>query len=205
MHALIAFIPILLTIFLTAVVNWPAKRALPIAWALTAIIALTVWKADLVHAFGLSLYGMGKAFDLLAITFGAILILNTRKRYGAMEMINLGYRCVTPNRRVQVIMIGWLFGAFIEGAGGFGTPAALAAPLLVGLGFPPLAAAMSTLILTSPPVSFGAAGTTIAGAMNAVLSDLGHPVHARDACQFMVRERSAPATRAPSYHVDRIL
>ena len=161
MYALLAFIPILLTIILLAVGNWPAKRALPIAWALTAVIALAIWKVDVVHVFGFSLFGMGKAFDLLVIIFGAILILNTLKQSGAMETINQGFRGITTDRRIQVIIIGWLFGAFIEGAAGFGTPAALAAPLLVGLGFPPLAAAMSTLILNSTPVSFGAAGTPI--------------------------------------------
>ena len=141
----------------------------------------------------------------MAIIFGAILILNTLKQSGAMETINHGFRGVTTDRRNQVIIIGWLIGAFIEGPAGFGTPAALAAPLLVGLGFPSLAAAMSTLILNSSPVSFGAAGTPIADAMNAILSDLGHPIYECDACYFMARERSAPATRAPSYHVNRIL
>jgi lactate permease len=155
-----------------AVVNWPAKRVLPIAWALTAVIALAVWKVDAVHLLGFSIFGMGKAFDLLVIIFGAILILNTLKQSGAMETINHGFHGVTTDRRIQVIIIGWLFGAFIEGAAGFGTPAALAAPLLVGLGFPPLAAAMSTLILNSSPVSFGAAGTPIAGAMSTLQTNL---------------------------------
>jgi len=146
-----------------AVVNWPAKRALPIAWALTAVIALAIWKVDVVHVLGFSLFGMGKAFDLLVIIFGAILILNTLKQSGAMETINQGFRGVTTDRRIQVIIIGWLFGAFIEGAAGFGTPAALAAPLLVG----------STLVLNSTPVSFGAAGTPIAGAMSTLQTNLG--------------------------------
>ncbi len=172
MYALIAFIPILLTIILMAVVNWPAKRALPIAWVLTAGIALVIWKVDLLHVLGFTLYGMGKAFDLLVIIFGAILILNTLKQSGAMETINHGFRGVTTVRRIQVIIIGWLFGAFIEGAAGFGTPAALAAPLLVGLGFPPLAAAMVTLVLNSTPVSYGAAGTPIAGAMSTLQTNL---------------------------------
>lgn len=172
MYALIAFIPILLTIILMAVANWPAKKALPVAWALTTVIALTVWKVDIVHVLGFSLFGMGKAFDLLVIIFGAILILNTLKQSGAMATINHGFAGITTDRRIQLVIIGWLFGAFIEGAAGFGTPAALCAPLLVGLGFPPLAAAMSTLILNSTPVSFGAAGTPIAGAMSTLQTNL---------------------------------
>src|SRR5690606_32245173 len=61
----------------------------------------------------------------------------------------------------QAIIIAWTFGAFIEGASGFGTPAAIAGPLLVVLGFPPLAAVMCALIIQSTPVSFGAVGTPI--------------------------------------------
>ncbi|HAS72562.1 MAG TPA: L-lactate permease, partial [Clostridiales bacterium UBA8960] len=75
--------------------------------------------------------------------------------------------------RIQVLIIGWMFAAFIEGAAGFGTPAALAAPLLIGLGFPPLAAAMVALILNSVPVSFGAVGTPVFGAMSTLSTDLG--------------------------------
>ena len=63
------------------------------------------------------------------------------------------------DRRVQVILIAWLFGSFIEGASGFGTPAAIAAPLMVAIGFPPLAAVVFGLMIQSTPVSFGAVGT----------------------------------------------
>ncbi|MCJ7756550.1 MAG: L-lactate permease, partial [Gillisia sp.] len=65
------------------------------------------------------------------------------------------------DRRVQVIIIAWLFGSFIEGASGFGTPAAIAAPLLVGLGFPALGAVIIGMMIQSTPVSFGAVGTPI--------------------------------------------
>ena len=62
---------------------------------------------------------------------------------------------------MQAVIIAWLFGSFIEGAAGFGTPAAVAAPLLVGLGFPAMAAVVCALIIQSTPVSFGALGTPI--------------------------------------------
>ena len=113
---------------------------------------------------------MVKAFDILVIVFGAILILNTLKFSGGMDSINHAFSSISKDRRVQVIIIGWAFGAFIEGASGFGTPAALAAPLLVGLGFPALAAAMSTLILNSSPVSFGAVGTPTNGIQTSIAS-----------------------------------
>lgn len=78
-----------------------------------------------------------------------------------METIQCGMQNISPDMRVQAIIIGYLFAAFIEGAAGFGTPAALAAPLLLALGFPPLAAAVVCLTFNSFPVSFGAVGTPI--------------------------------------------
>ena len=72
---------------------------------------------------------------------------------------------ISPDRRVQAILIAWLFGGFIEGAAGFGTPAALAAPLLLAIGFPALAAVMVALICNSTPVTFGAVGIPIWGGM----------------------------------------
>lgn len=174
MYAFAAFLPILVTIILMAAFNWPAKKALPISWLLSCIIALTIWQMDFQHVLGYSIYGVGKAFDVLVIIFGAILILNTLKQSGAMATINNGFMGVSKDRRVQAIIVGWMFGAFIEGAAGFGTPAALAGPLLVGLGFPPLAAALVALIFNSTPVSFGAVGTPVAGAMSTIAGNLNN-------------------------------
>ena len=78
-----------------------------------------------------------------------------------METIQYGMQNVSRDKRIQAIIIGYMFAAFIEGAAGFGTPAALAAPLLLSLGFPPLAAAVICLVFNSFCVSFGAVGTPI--------------------------------------------
>ena len=78
-----------------------------------------------------------------------------------MQSIRRGFTDISPDRRVQVIIIAWLFGSFIEGSAGFGTPAAVAVPLLVGLGFPGMAAVVAGMIIQSTPVSFGAVGTPI--------------------------------------------
>ena len=172
MYAFLAFIPILVTIILMTVFNWGAKKALPIAWAIAAVVGLTAWNIDLMNVLGFSLFGVFKALDVLIIIFGAILILNTLKQSGAMATINNGFNGITKDRRIQVLIIAWMFAAFIEGAAGFGTPAALAGPLLVGLGFPPLAAAMVALILNSTPVAFGAVGTPVIGAMGTLSTNL---------------------------------
>lgn len=172
--ALLAFSPILLTIVLMVVFNWPATKALPTALLSAILVAFFAWDMNAQNVFGYTLFGFLKAFDILIIIFGAILILNTLKLSGAMATINNGFNGITTDRRIQAIIIGFMFGGFIEGAAGFGTPAALAGPLLVGLGFPPLAAAIVALIFNTVPVPFGAVGTPIFGAMSTLESNLAN-------------------------------
>lgn len=175
MYALIAFVPLIFTVVVMAVFNWPAKRALPVAWFIASILAFAVWKME-VPAIGIfTLYGFLDTLNTLAVVFGAILVMNTMKRSGAIAVINNSFSSISNDRRIQMIIIGFVFGAFIEGAAGFGTPAALAAPLLIGLGFPPLAAAMTALILNSVPVCYGAVGTPTSAAFTAVQSSVENP------------------------------
>jgi lactate permease len=159
--ALIAFIPIAIVLVFMVGLRWPATKAMPLAWFVCAILAMYTWKmpAGLVAAATLS--GFGSAVNVLIIVFGAIIILYTLRESGAMETISYGFTTISPDRRVQTIIIAFLFGAFIEGSAGFGTPAAIGAPLLLGLGFPALAAVCVCLILNSIPVTFGAVGTPI--------------------------------------------
>jgi len=159
MYLLAALLPIMAALTLMLVFRQSSGRALFGAWGAAVALCLGVWKMDARHVAAYSALGALSAVDVLVIIFGAILLLNTLKRIGVFETIGAGFSGVTKDRRVQVIIIAWFFGAFIEGAAGFGTPAALAAPLLVGLGFPPVAAATSALVCNSTPVSFGAAGT----------------------------------------------
>lgn len=125
------------------------------------IIALSVWKIDVVSIAAASVEGLILAGGLLYIVFGALLLLATLTASGAMATIKSAFMQTSPDRRVQAIIIGWLFGSFIEGAAGFGTPAAVVAPLLLALGFPAMAAVMVGLVIQSTPVSFGAVGTPI--------------------------------------------
>jgi lactate permease len=93
--------------------------------------------------------------------FGAILLLNTLKYSGALTSIRAAFTSMSTDRRIQVVIIAWLFGSFLEGASGFGTPAAIVGPLLVALGFPAIAAVMIGLMVQSTPVTFGAVGTPL--------------------------------------------
>ncbi|MGE4559752.1 MAG: L-lactate permease [Desulfobulbus sp.] len=159
--ALIALSPIALALVLMVGLRWPATRAMPLAWLVTALAGFFVWKMPLGFVIASTLNGFGGAVSVLIIVFGAILILYTLRDSGGMETINHGFHGISRDRRIQVIIIGTVFSAFLEGAAGFGTPAAIAAPLLLSLGFPALAAAMVCLVLNSFPVTFGAVGTPI--------------------------------------------
>ncbi len=169
--AFIASIPLIVTILLMTYLNWPAIRAMPLAWLSALVVASIFWEMSFSRIIAASILGALQAFDILLIVFGAILILNTLKKSGAMETINKSIFRISPDQRVQAIIIGWFFGSFVEGAAGFGTPAALGAPLMVGLGFPPLAAAMTALIFNTTAVPFGAVGTPVIGGFGAVLNN----------------------------------
>ncbi|MCD7920616.1 MAG: L-lactate permease [Clostridiales bacterium] len=158
-YAAIAAVPLLLAFLLMVLWNAPASKSVGLAFLLTCVLALAVWRMDGVHVAAYTVYGVLKALDLLLIVGGAILLQNTLKANGLMDIIRGGFHKITPDPRVQAIIIAYLFGAFIEGSAGFGTPAALTAPLLVGLGFPAVAACAVALISNSTPVPFAAAGT----------------------------------------------
>ncbi|WP_147820941.1 L-lactate permease [Salidesulfovibrio onnuriiensis] len=159
--ALVALVPILVALVLMVGMRWPATKAMPVAWLTAAIGAVAVWQLPVMYVAALTLQGFVTAIGILIIVFGAILILRTLQHSGGMETIQYGMQNISADRRIQAIIIGYMFAAFIEGAAGFGTPAALAAPLLLSLGFPPLAAAIICLVFNSFPVTFGAVGTPV--------------------------------------------
>ncbi|MFN7035840.1 MAG: L-lactate permease [Bellilinea sp.] len=157
---LTALTPILAIFILLVLLRLPASKAMPLSLFITAILALLVWRVPFLHIAASVLEGLIISLSILWILFGAILLLNTLTVAGAMERIRAMFFSISPDRRVQAIIVAWLFGAFIEGAAGFGTPAAITAPLMVALGFPPLAAVVLALTANSSPVTFGALGTT---------------------------------------------
>ncbi len=168
--SLLSLLPIGAVGILLVGLKWPASRAMPICYGVALFLALAVWKVPMALAAAATVNGLLIAVTLLWIIFGAILLLNTLQQSGALRSIRAGFTSITPDRRIQVIIIAWLFGAFMEGVAGFGTPAAVAVPLLVGLGFPAMAAVMAGMIIQSTPVSFGAAGTPILIGVNTGLS-----------------------------------
>ncbi|WNF36730.1 L-lactate permease [Bacillaceae bacterium IKA-2] len=168
---LVALTPIIAVLLFLVVLRMPAVKAMPISFLATAILAVVYWRVSVIQVFAASLEGIIIGTSILYIVFGAILLLNTLKISGAIDTIRNSFLSISKDRRVQLIIIAWLFGAFIEGAAGFGTPAAIGAPLLVALGFPALAAVVLALIANSSPVSFGAVGTPIVVGINQGLQE----------------------------------
>lgn len=158
-HAILAAIPLLLAFFLMVLRNVSASKSVGVSFLLTVLLMHFVWQVSTLDTAAYTVYGVLKAVDLLLIVAGAIFLQNTLKKAGLMDVIRSGFQTISPDPRIQAIIIGYLFGAFIEGSAGFGTPAALAAPLLVGLGFPAVPACVVSLISNSTPVPFAAAGT----------------------------------------------
>ncbi|TIH07474.1 L-lactate permease [Pseudomonas leptonychotis] len=164
--ALLAFSPILLAAILLIGLRWPAKHAMPLVYLLTACVGMVAWDMSFNRVLASTVQGLLITLGLLWIIFGAILLLNTLKHSGGITAIRAGFATISPDRRIQAIIIAWLFGCFIEGASGFGTPAAIAAPLLVAIGFPAMAAVLMGMLVQSTPVSFGAVGTPIIVGVN---------------------------------------
>ncbi len=159
-HLFFAAGPILLLIYwMTRKAPMPSARALPLAAAVTWLVQLAWFGADARQVHASVIAGLLVALTPVTIVWGAIFFFRTMEHSGALETIRAWLNQISRNPVAQVVIIGWSFQFLIEGASGFGTPAALAGPLLVGLGFPALRVAMACLILNSVPVSFGAVGT----------------------------------------------
>jgi lactate permease len=160
MDFLAAILPIAILIYvMTRKRPWPSHLALPFAAGLVYFTVLVYFRNDsnLVNATVVN--GALSAFTPISIIWGAILLSQTMRRSGAEHVISQWLNGVSPNPVAQLMIVGWAFAFMIEGSSGFGTPAAIAAPLLVGLGFAPLRVAILALIMNSVPVSFGAVGT----------------------------------------------
>ncbi|RJE87380.1 L-lactate permease [Paracoccus onubensis] len=166
-----ALLPVLTVFVLLVVMRKSAKLAMLAAFVVTVVLALAIWGTPVARIAGASVNGLVTAITLLYIVFGAILLLYTVQESGAIRAIRRGFTDISPDRRIQAIIIAWMFGSMIEGASGFGTPAAVAAPLLLAIGFPAMAAVMVSLIIQSTPVSFGAVGTPMLVGVNTGLSN----------------------------------
>lgn len=180
-NALIALLPLITIAYLMVGRYWPATRAMPVAWVVAIGAGVLGWGMTPQWIIASTINGFITASNILYIVFGAILLLYTLKQTGAFDAINNGFASISEDRRVQVVMLVFLMGSFIEAAAGFGTPAAIVGPLLVGLGFPPLAAVVVALTGNLMAITFGAVGTPLIIGMIDIFDDVPVITNALDA------------------------
>ena len=159
---LVAALPVVTLLGLLAFWHVRAHFAALAGLAVAAIIAIFVFQMPAKLALAAS--GYGAAFGLFPIGWiilNAIFIYNISVETGQFTILQKQIAGISGDRRIQALLIAFAFGAFIEGAAGFGTPVAISGALLIGLGFKPLEAAKLTLIGNTAPVAFGALGTPL--------------------------------------------
>jgi L-lactate transport len=180
LSALVATLPIFMLLYLLGVKRKPAWVAALAGLATAAMVALVFYHMPL--GIMLSAVAYGAAFGLFPIgwvVLTAILLFHITVDSGKFEILKDSIGGLTADRRLQAMLIGFAFGAFIEGAAGFGTPVAVAAAMLTGLGFSPFYAAGICLIANTAPVAFGSIGTpllTLAGVTGLPLAQLSAAV-----------------------------
>ena len=162
LSTLVAAVPVLVLFYLLVVRGWLASKA-GAAGALLAV--LLAWLAyGMPFTMAVKSFVSGAAFGLLPIgwtVFCAMLIYNITVETGQFSIIRKSVASLSNDARIQAILIGFCFGAFLEGAAGAGSPVAICGAMLVGLGFPPLKAAILCLIANTSPVAYGGLGTPI--------------------------------------------
>ncbi len=174
LYSLLAITPIGVAFLLLVVASRPATQAMSAAYAVTVLLALLVWRVPFLQVAASTVEGLIVTLEILYIVFGAILLLNILQESGAISKIRRGLLSISHDRRVQVIIIAWLFGGFIEGASGFGTPAVICVPLFVSIGFPAMAGVVAMLLIQSTASAFGAIGVPILiGLKNGLEGDAG--------------------------------
>ncbi|WP_306549673.1 L-lactate permease [Desulfobulbus sp.] len=167
--ALLAAVPLVVIFLCLAVVKMKAHKAALLAVGSALAIAVGVWGMP-VKLAGLA-FGQGAAFGLFPVFYivlTTLFLYNITVKGGQFEVIRASLAGLTADRRIQALLIAFCFGAFIEGAAGFGTPVAIAGATLVGLGFRPLYAAGVCLVANTAPVAFGAIGIPVV-ALSAVM------------------------------------
>lgn len=159
---LIALITIVWLIIGFVVLKLPGHICCPIGLALTIVLAMFNWEMSVVSALTAALEGVAMAiWPIGIIVIAAIFVYNLSVKTGAMEIIKTTLTSISADRRIQVLIIAWGFGGFLEGASGFGTSVAIPAAILVGLGFDPLKACIICLLSNVPVAELGAIGIPV--------------------------------------------
>ena len=164
---LVALVPVVVLLGTLGLLGWSAPKAA--AAGLIAALAVSIgvfgmpWRSAVAAAGYGACYGM---FPIGWIVFTAVFMYVLTVEAGEFEKVKASVAALSSDRRIQALLIAFCFGAFIEGAAGFGTPVAISAALMIGAGFPPLYASGLALLANTAPVAFGALGTPITALHN---------------------------------------
>lgn len=160
METLVALAPMVFLIWsMTKSTPLASHQALPITALMVAVCQVFYFQADVGLLLANTVAGVLSVSTPISIVAGAILLNRVLVLSGSEAVLRQWLTRISANAVAQLMIIGWAFAFMLEGASGFGTPAAIAAPILVGLGFAPMPVALLTLVMNSVPVSFGAVGT----------------------------------------------
>ncbi|WP_080875680.1 L-lactate permease [Oceanobacillus timonensis] len=162
MYLFLALVAIIAPFMFLVLLRMSAMKGMSLSAVIVIAVAMIFWGMESNVILSSVFQGAHKTLTILWILFGALVLLNTLRKTGAVDRINQGFQSISEDMRVQVIIVAFLFGGVIEGAAGFGTPAMVTAPLMVALGFRPVVAATLALIADSAQVAFGAVGTPLA-------------------------------------------
>ncbi|MEG1489286.1 L-lactate permease [Acinetobacter sp.] len=158
----IALIPIIFFFLALAVFRLKGSVAGTITVVLALLVSLFAYQVPVTIAFASMIYGFFYGLWPIAwIIIGAVFLYKISVKTGQFNIIRSSILSITEDQRLQMLLVGFAFGTFLEGAAGFGAPVAITAALLVGLGFKPLYAAGLCLIVNTAPVAFGAMGIPI--------------------------------------------
>ncbi|MGL6105358.1 L-lactate permease [Romboutsia sp.] len=158
----IAIIPIMWLIVSLGVMKLPAHKTCLFTAVLTVVIAIIFWKMPFISAATASLEGMAIAFwPILLVIVAALFTYNLAVETKSMDTMKNMLSSITTDNRIQVLILAWGFGGFLEAVAGFGTAVAIPASILISFGFNPVFAAIICLIANTVPTAFGAIGLPV--------------------------------------------
>src|SRR6267143_3344370 len=162
LSAIVAALPVLVLLSAIALFRIRIHFAALLGLAVALAVAMILYRMPARAAAGATIYGACYGlFPIGWIILNLIFLYQLTVKKGLFEVLRHNLATIAPDPRIQVILIAFCFGAFFEGAAGFGTPVAVTAAILIQLGFKPLAASGLSLIANTAPVAFGALGTPI--------------------------------------------
>jgi len=162
LSALAAFLPAVLLLASLGLLRLKAHVAAWIGLISALLVALFVYRMPVPLAAAAALYGMAYGFLPIGwIILNLMFLFRLTEEKGLFQVLQRSLTAVTRDRRLQLVLVAFCFGAFLEGAAGFGTPVAVSTSILVGLGFPPLPAAGLSLIANTAPVPYAGLGTPL--------------------------------------------